>query len=274
MEVNGLMLALLEMPAWCTEDYNRWYDLDHLPEHVSKGDVLMGRRYVAPRELRAVAGSLRSDWIGGYPPYLTTYWFGGPLDFMSEEALGLWKAKDRVIVKSARFWQVGRARHSSRWRVADAVTRPSVLIDKAAVPYMAHRGLIVAVGRAPSPDRVQEAIDWWNTVHLVDLFGVPGILAAIRLSPVDPADDGLVLHLLLCDVNPAAVMRSIERALRSMRAQRRFPPYGGVYEPMAFLPYQWIVPLQYDFDIGEEEESRRGVGSGTSTPGSGDPVGG
>ena len=75
-----MMLALLEMPASYTKDYNRWYDLDHLPEHVSKGDVLMGRRYVAPRDLRALPGVLPSEWVGGYPPYLTTYWFGGPLN--------------------------------------------------------------------------------------------------------------------------------------------------------------------------------------------------
>jgi hypothetical protein len=62
-----------------------------------------------------------------------------------------------------------------------------------------------------------------------------------------------------------------------MRAQRRFPAYGGGYEPIAFLPYQWIVPLQYDFDVGEEEESRRVPGGATrapGAPGSGDPVGG
>lgn len=273
MEANGLLLALLEMPAWCTEEYNRWYDLDHMPEHVSKGDVLMGRRYVAPRDLRTVAGTLRSDWVGGYPPYLTTYWFGGPLDFMSDEAKELWKTKDRTIVKGGRFWQLGRARHASRWRVSDAITRPSVLVDKAAVPYLAHRGVIVAVGKAPSPDRVQEAIDWWDHVHLVDLFAVPGILAAMRFRPVEPADDGMILHLLLCEMHPAAVMRGIERAMRSMRALRRFPAHGGVYEPLAFLPYQWIVPLQYDFDIGDEEESQPGARAGAIGAGT-DPVGG
>ena len=44
MEINGMMLAMLDIPAWCTEEYNRWYDLDHLPEHVSKGDVRAVKR--------------------------------------------------------------------------------------------------------------------------------------------------------------------------------------------------------------------------------------
>jgi hypothetical protein len=254
VEANGLMLALLDIPAWCTEEYNRWYDLDHMPEHVSKGDVLMGRRYVATRELRKAPGVQPSEWLGGYPPYLTNYWFGGPLDFMGEEALGLWRTKDRGIVKAARYWRVGTSAHGSRWRVAAAVTRPSVLVDPAAVPYLAHRGVIVAVGRAPSPERVDEAVAWWDNVHLVDLFSVDGVLAVVRFSPADPANEGVLLHLILCEAAPGEVMGSIDRARRYWGAVGRFPAHGGVYEPMAFLPYQWIVPLEYDFDISQPDE--------------------
>lgn len=248
-----MMLAMLDIPAWCTEEYNRWYDLDHMPEHVSKADVLMARRYVATRQLREVAGVLPSDWVGGYPPYLTTYWFGGPLDFTSDEAHALWSTMDRAIVKAGRYWQVGRGRHGSRWRVADAVTHPSVLVSPAAVPYIAHRGVIVAVGRAASPERVGEAVEWWDTVHLVDLFSVPGILAAVRFEPAESSQEDLLLHLLLCEAHPAEVMAGIDKAMRYWQAVGRYPAHGGVYEPMAFLPYQWIVPLQYDFDIGETE---------------------
>lgn len=250
-----MTLALLDMPAWCTKEYNRWYDLDHLPEHVSKADVLMGRRYVAPRDLLAVPGAVPSEWLGGYPPYLTTYWFGGPLEFTSDEALAGWRTKDRFIVKAGRFWQVGRVPHTSRWRVAETTTRPSVLVDKAAVPYLAHRGVIVAVGRAASPERLPEAVAWWDTVHLVDLFSQAGILAAIRFQPVDISHEGVMLHLLFCEDAPGVVMANIEAAMPYLRALGRFPAHGGVYQPMAFLPYQWIVPLQYDFDIGDPEDT-------------------
>jgi hypothetical protein len=249
VEVTGVMLALLDMPAWCTEEYNRWYDLDHMPEHVSKRDVLMGRRYVATKALRDVDGVQPSEWLGGYPPYLTNYWFGGPLDFDGEEAIAGWLAKDRVIVKGGRYWQLGRSAHASRWHVADAQARPGVLVDKAAVPYLAHRGVIVALGRAPAPERVNETVAWWDTVHLVDLFTVPGLLAAVRFSPTDSSHDGLVFHLLLCEEAPEDVMAGIQRAKRAWEATGRFPAYGGIYEEMAFLPYQRIVPLEYGFEI-------------------------
>ncbi len=249
-----MMLALLDIPAWCTEEYNRWYDLDHLPEHVSKKDVLMARRYVAPRQLRQAPGVQRSEWLGGYPPYMTNYWFGGPLDFLGDEATQGWKDKDRTIVKAGRYWQEGRGKHNSRWRVTDAFTRPSVLVDPAAVPYLAHRGMIVAVGRASSPGREHEAIDWWNSTHLVDLFNIDGILGAVRLTPTDPDHAGYLAHMLLCEDSPGEVMAAIDQAMRYWKPVGRYPAHGGVYESIAFLPYQWIIPLEYDFDVGDPDE--------------------
>jgi hypothetical protein len=253
VEVTGIALALLDIRSELTQEYNRWYDLDHLPEHISKADVVAGRRYVAPRELRSVPGVQPSEWLGGYPSYVTTYLFGGPLDFMSDEAQDLWRVKDRGIVKEGRYWNEGLLRHNSHWWLADAVTRPTVLVSKEAVPHLAHRGIILAVGKAPSADRVQEAVDWWDNTHLVDLFAVPGLLGAIRLAPVDPAHADVLLHVLLCEEPPADVMAGIDKAMRYQRAVGRFPAHGGVYERIAFLPYNRIVPLEYDFDIPSDE---------------------
>jgi hypothetical protein len=250
VEVNAIMLALLSIPAEYTQEYNRWYDLDHLPEHISKGDVLTARRYVATRELREAPGIQTAKWTGGHPPYATTYLFGGPLDFLSDEARALWRDKDRVIVKQGRFWREGRAVHSTYWRLAGAFARPSVLVSKDAIPYLAHRGIIVALGRAPGPDRVQEAVDWWERTHLVDLFAVPGLLAAMRFSPTGQTEPEALLHVLLCDDPPGDVMERLADSRRYYQAIGRYPAYGGVYESIAFLPYDSIVPLSYDFDIG------------------------
>ena len=64
MQLHGIMLAMLDIPPELTEEYNRWYDLDHLPEHVSKADVAMARRYVAPRDLQGL-GTLTGDARAG-----------------------------------------------------------------------------------------------------------------------------------------------------------------------------------------------------------------
>jgi hypothetical protein len=249
MEINGIMVALLDIPAEYTQEYNRWYDLDHLPEHISKGDVVTGKRYVAPHSLQDADGVQASEFTGGYPPYLTLYFFGGPVSFAGEESQTLWREKDRTIVKAGRYWVKGEGRFNRRLRLSHAIARPTSLVASEAIPHLPHRGVIVCLGRAPSASRRQEAIDWWDGTHLVDLFAVPGLLAALRLDPVDPAEGDLVVHLLLCEEPPADVMAGIQSVLRYQGAVGRYPAYGGVYESVAVLPYERIVPFEYDFEI-------------------------
>jgi hypothetical protein len=249
VEITGIAFALLRIAGEHTQEFNRWYDLDHMPEHVSKADVVAGRRYVAPAALREVDGVLPSDLLDGYPPYLTTYLFGGPLDFRSDEAKAGWRDMDRRIVKAGRFWQAGDVVHSSFWTLRSTHARPSIHVADPAVPHLAHRGLIAALGRAPSAERRQDAIDWWDRTHLDDLFAVPGIVGALRFDPVDAGSDDLLLHLILCEAPPAEVMAGVEQHRRYDRAVGRWPAHAGAYEPLAWLPFQRVVPLEYDFDV-------------------------
>jgi hypothetical protein len=114
--------------------------------------------------------------------------------------------------------------------------------------------MIVAVGRAASTDRIQQAIDWWNQIHLPDLFTVPGVLAAMRFSPLGATEPDMLLHLLVCDETVADVMGRVTHARRYHAALGRFPAYGGAYESIAFLPYESITPSAYDFDVLEESD--------------------
>ena len=249
MEINAISLTFLEIPAELTQEYNRWYDLDHMPEHVSKADVVAGRRYVAPSELRAVEGVLPSELLDGYPPYLTTYLFGGPLDFREAEAKSGWTVMDQRIVRAGRFWQAGDVVHSSWWTLRSSHARPSVHVAEPAIAHLGHRGVIAALGRAPSVERRQEAADWWDRTHLDDLFAVPGVLAVLRFDPVEPLDQDLLLHLVLCESPPADVMAGVDQQRRYDTAIGRWPAHKGVYEPLAWMPFQRIVPLEYDFDV-------------------------
>ncbi len=245
MEVAGILLALLDIPREETEEYNRWYDLDHLPEHVSKPDVLMAKRYVAPRDLQDLGGG-GSDLTGAHPPYLTMYYLGGS-DFAGVEAAAGWTTKDRGIIKAGRFWRSGKVPFVRRWRLGETFTRASVLVSDEAVPYIAHRGLVVALGRAPSADQRDDAVRWWRDTHLVDLLAVEGVLAAMRFESIEADEQDLLLHILLLEDDPSVVMERFERTLRYIGPLGRYPAHGGVYESVAFLPYRLIAPLEYDF---------------------------
>ena len=234
MEINGIQLTFLDIPAELTQEYNRWYDLDHMPEHVSKADVVMGRRYVAPRELRGFDGAQPAELFGGHPPYATIYFSGG-LEFTSDEARNGWTTMDRRIVKAGRYWQTGHATHSGSWRLGGASARPGVLVAEPAIPTLEppRRGLRAQVARrlpgAAGGDRLVDG------THLVDLFVVPGVLAALRGDPVN-LEPELILHVILCEDPPAEVLarihdgdalrgrgRALPRARRCLRVDR-VPP--------------------------------------------------
>ena len=250
MRIDGLHLAFLDIPAEYTQEYNRWYDLDHMPEHVSKPDVVMGRRYVATKSTRTLPMVQPGERFGGHPPYLTIYFFGGPLDMMSEEARQGWRTMDHGIVKQGRYWMQGHGTGGVMVRVGRSFARPDCHVGEEAIAHLNHRSVIIAYGKPPSPEQRDDAIAWWDAVHLPDLFAVPGVLGALRADPIGQDDDDIV-HVLLCTDPAEDVMPRIESALRYQGAQGRWPPYGGVYEPLAFVPYDRIVPLEYDFDIGD-----------------------
>jgi hypothetical protein len=252
MQVNGMHLAFLDIPKELTEEYNRWYDLDHMPEHVAKDDVLMGRRYVAPKYLVGHELNQESPFAGGHGPYLTIYSFGGPLDMESEEARAGWRTLDNGIVRAGRYWQAGRGVGGGRFRLEKAVARPDCLVQARAIPYLHHKGVIVALGKAPTPEGRAGAVAWWDDVHLPDLFAVPGVLAAIRGNPVEE-DDDQILHVILCDRSPLEVLDGISAALKYAKAVGRYPAHRGAYESLCFVPFDTIVPLQYDFDLPDPD---------------------
>jgi len=249
MEITGISLSLLEMPAEYTQEYNRWHDLDHVVEHLARPGVVAGRRYVAPIGLQGLDGVQTGEL--GHPPYAMIYFFGGAPDFASEEAAENARATDRRLNKEGRFWRPGSAPYSALWRLVSAVARPSVLVSPAAVPHLAHRGIIIALGRAPSADQYGKAVTWWEQSHVPDLMAVPGLLAAMRFEGVDASQSEQLLHVLLCEDPPELVMAGIEQVKRTKRATGRYPAFGGVYESLAFLPYQRVIPLQYDFQVGD-----------------------
>lgn len=221
-----MLLALIDVPPDRTAEYNRWYDFDHLPEHASKPDVIVGRRYVAPADLRNV-GHATGELTGGHPPYLTTYLLGAS-DFADDAVAATWRAKDKALVASGRFFRAGSVPFARRMRLAGARARVTVGDD--AIPYLPHRGVVVAVGRGG-----EDAIRWWDGTRLPRLLATDGVLASLRLEPV-ATDDDLLVHVILLEDDPAAVMRRIDDHATT-----------APYESIAFLPYRRIVPLEYDF---------------------------
>lgn len=254
MKVTGISLALLEMPSEHTQEFNRWYDLDHLPEHVSKDDVLMARRYVATPETVALPGIQTADLTAGHPPYASVYFFGGPLDFMSDEAFAGWREMDRRIIKAGRFWTQGRVAFASWWKLATASARPSIHISEHAIPHLPHQSIVLILGKASSSEHTQDAVAWWEETQASDLQDIPGVLATMRFEPALADEAELLLHVLLCSSPVKQVMREFVQVRRYQELTGRFPAHSRAYETVAILPYDAIIPLRYDFVMNDSAE--------------------
>lgn len=245
MRVTGISLAMLDISPEYAEEFNRWYDLDHMPEHLTRTNVIFGRRYVATPQLQALPGIRSGEAPPGHPPYLTIHSFGGPVDFTSDQGRADLERTDRAIIKAGRYWRRGQSVYNSHWRFAAAQSRSSVHVSEAAIPHLPHVGIVVAIGQAASPERLAEASAWWDTTQAGDIHDIPGVLATVRYSAADPDKPGQLLHLLLCHHPVGEVMADLTRVRRVQESVGRYPAHGGVYETLALLPYQAIVPLEH-----------------------------
>jgi hypothetical protein len=245
VQLTGVALALLEVPAELEAEFNDWYDLDHQPEHVSLPDVLYGRRYKAPARAAGSAALIASDLTSGHPNYATLYLMGGPADFTGEAAQAGHRTKDRELRRQGRFWSAGRVVYTTYWRFQAASTRPSLRISAEAAPFIAHRGLIAAVGRPGPSAGLDDACRWWDEVEIPDLFDVPGIEAVVRFETATGDTAAPMLHLVYLSRPASALLPAIEAMRERQGLLGRFPPHAQAYEPLVFLPYDWIVPLDH-----------------------------
>jgi hypothetical protein len=51
-------------------------------------------------------------------------------------------------------------------------------------------------------------------------------------------------------------MTRLDDSMHYLRNVGRYPAHGGVYESIAFLPYERIVPLEHGFDMGADTSRR------------------
>jgi hypothetical protein len=78
MSRRGLLLTMTEPPAWMEEEFNAWYDTEHLPERLSIPGFRSARRWVA-------------DCKPGEGKYLATYELESPAVLVSPAYLAFFE---------------------------------------------------------------------------------------------------------------------------------------------------------------------------------------
>ena len=230
MDATGIIFAGLDCDADAIEEWNRWYDLEHVPPNVSMPGVMQGNRYVAPPPLhdaRVVASD--SGFADKRGTFLTIYTLAG------DPA----RAFDDMTVLRDKLYDGDRMRFPAEkkavregdvLRLEWCVPDPARTLLPADVPFVGHTG-IVAVQRRGSDAVAAWYRDEWGP-KVVALDGVHGVASFASLTR-----GGLLLDLVYIEGDGAEVAGRVRAAA----------PHHPDATVVLDAPFDRIDPLRYPF---------------------------
>ena len=151
----GLLLTMTEPPPAMDEEFNAWYDTEHMAERLAIPGFLSARRWVR-------------DCKPGVGRYLATYELNGPDVLEAPEYLA--HIGDHFTPWSKRC--LGSATVFRRWACEQIVPGNQS-------PDESSRALFLACGDVPAAHE-EEFNRWYDIEHLPLLLQVPGVLGARR----------------------------------------------------------------------------------------------
>lgn len=227
MDVSGIIFASVDCDADAIEDWNRWYDLEHLPPNIALPGIMSGKRYVAAPDLHEVREP--ADRLDGFAEgrgvHVTVYTLHGtPAQVLADmtSTRDVLEDAGRMFAPEKKIVRAGDAMTLS-WCVAD----PALKADPQDMPHMQHTSIRVVMRRGgddAARDEVARAA-----------VGVDGVLTVLGHRSIN--DPSLDLDLYLLEGDPVAVTR----------AARAAAPYGDDSEVLLDAPFRVIVPFEYGF---------------------------
>jgi hypothetical protein len=227
VDVSGIIFASVDCDADAVEDWNRWYDLEHLPPNIALPGIMSGKRYVAPPDLHPVREPAErlEGFADGRGVHVTVYTLhGDPVQVLVDmtSTRDVLEDAGRMFAPEKKIVRAGDAMTLS-WCVAD----PALKADPADVPHLQHTA-IRAVMRRGGDDRARDDV----AAAAVEVDGVHAVLGHRSIN-----DPSLDLDLYVLEGDPVAVTR----------AGRAAAPYGSDTEVLLDAPFRVIVPFDYGF---------------------------
>lgn len=188
----GLLLTMTEPPPAMDEEFNAWYDTEHMQERLSIPGFLSARRWVR-------------DCKPGEGRYLATYELTAPGVLETPEYLT--RVGDNLSPWSKRC--LGTASVFRRWACEQIVPGNHSPDEKSTAMFL-------ACGDVPAAHE-EEFNRWYDIEHLPLLLQVPGVLSARRFR----ASTGSPRYIALYDLAGEGVVRhpAWQSAVRTEWAQ-------------------------------------------------------
>jgi len=168
----GLLMVWADVPADKEEEFNRWYNEEHLQERLAVPGFLSGARYEA---------------VKSGPKHLACY-----------------ELEDVAVLESAAYKRVQA--HPTDWtrrcspeaigttyiRNAYTMIHPKTLTPEAAQSGMAPA---LQIGRMDVPPEIDDEFNtWYNTIYVPNYEKVPGVIRGRRYRAVQGAPTYLTLY--------------------------------------------------------------------------------
>ena len=169
---TGLLMVWCDVPAAKEDDFNRWYNEEHLAERLAIPGFLSGARYEA---------------VKGGPKHLAYY------ELESAEVL-LTPAYKKVQANPTAW-----TKRSGPGTIATTLIRNvySMIHPKALTPEVvgAPMAPVLQIGRMDVPSAVdREFNDWYNTIYVPNYEKVPGVIRGRRYRAVEGTPTYLTLY--------------------------------------------------------------------------------
>jgi len=150
---KGELIAAFDFSNVAEDEFNDWYDLEHIPERQRVPGFLSCQRWIGAENAKHSVATYDLDTLGVLksPPYLA---IGG-------ENLSPWSK--RVTARCQRL-----LRFEGEQILPGDKTAPD------------NAGGLLLVGMTPAPDAETEFNAWYDTEHVPALGRVPGVLSARR----------------------------------------------------------------------------------------------
>lgn len=225
---TGIILAVLDCDADAIEQWNRWYDLEHVPPNVVLPGVMTGRRYVAPPELHEQRITAPGSALAGRRgTFLTVYTLCAP---PAETLAGMSTLRDKLYAEDRmRFPAEKKAvRDGDALALVTAVSSPDLRLPPEEVPFVGHTGLLM-VQRTGSP----EVARWYATEWTPLVAAVPAVHGVATFESGRDPDRHTDLVMFEGDATACTA------------AVRAAAPHHREAVVLADAPFLLIEPLRY-----------------------------